>query len=64
MELYLSDLSEDEVRDLLTSVRLCLGDRVRSRTLLRFAWEDERRPVRGAGVVYQVVPAPRQRRIA
>jgi hypothetical protein len=62
MELYL-DTTEQEIHDILVDLKQRLGERVRSRTLVRASWELERRPVPPPMLVH-TVNAPRQRKLA
>ncbi len=63
MELYLEGSTEDEIRSLLEDLRSRLGERIRTRTLLRAAWELERRPMPPPLLIHTVA-APRQRKLA
>ncbi len=63
MELYLEGSTEDEIRSLLEDLRSRLGERIRTRTLLRAAWELERRPMTPP-LLTHTVAAPRQRKLA
>ncbi len=63
MELYLEGSTEDEIRSLLEDLRSRLGERIRTRTLLRAAWDLERRPMPPPLLIHTVA-APRQRKLA
>ncbi len=63
MELYLEGSTEDEIRSLLEDLRSRLGERIRTRTLVRSAWELERRPMPPPALIHTVA-APRQRKLA
>ncbi len=62
-ELSLYGLEEDDIEDLVRDLKARLGERVRTRTLLRTAWELERRPMPPPLLIHTVA-APRQRKLA
>ena len=62
-EVSLYDLDERDVEHLIRGLKAALGEKVRTRTLLRAAWELERRPMPPPLLIHTVA-APRQRKLA
>ncbi len=62
-ELSLYDLDETDIEHLIRDLKDRLGEKVRTRTLLRAAWELERRPMPPPLLIHTVA-APRQKKLA